>query len=250
MMGALAQRLHGYTLMAALALLRAPRLREPVLRLELYRQIHRMGVAALPLTLSLCALAGSVAVTQLIALAGLGSDAAQSWLFHGLCFELVPLLTALVVVARSSAALAAELAVMGQRDEFRALRRLGLPPVDVVLLPRLLALVLALPVLTHLGQVVAVLGGWLAVALLQGLPLSQVAGHFLERADTGLTLLSLLKSALMGLLIGATACHHGGHAPARGRDPAGAAIQAVGSALAAVLLLDAALALLVYGGRP
>jgi len=250
MMGALAQRLHGYALMSALALLRAARLREPALRIEWHRQLHHHCIAALPVALGLCALAGAVAVTQLIGLAGLSSDAAQSWLFQGLFFELVPLLTALVVAARSSAALASELALMGQHDEFRALRRLGVPPVDFLLLPRMLALALGLPVITLLGQVVAVISGWLAVSLLQSLPLQEVAGHFLQQADVDLTLLSLLKSAVMGLLIGATACHHGTEVrQGRSRDLSDAAIQAVGSALVAVFVVDGTVAFLVYGGR-
>jgi phospholipid/cholesterol/gamma-HCH transport system permease protein len=70
----------------------------------------------------------AVTATQLAALIGADSDLTQRMLFLGLFFELAPLLSALVVVARSSAGIASELAVMNLHDEFTALRRLGVPP--------------------------------------------------------------------------------------------------------------------------
>ena len=100
-------------------------LRRPLLREQLYRQIHGAGVAALPVIGVLAMLTGAAAATQLSALIGADSDLTQRMLFLGLFYELAPLLSALVVVARSSAGIASELAVMRLHDEFTALRRLG-----------------------------------------------------------------------------------------------------------------------------
>lgn len=246
-MNALASsRLYGYALMIWLALTRWRRLGEPQLRYQLYRQVHATGIAALPVTGALAALTGAAAVTQLTALAGQDSDAAQSWLFFGLFFELAPLLSGLVLVARSSAAMASELAVMNQHDEFQTLRRMGIPAADYLLLPRILGLVLVLPGVTIFFQIVAVVSGWLAVSFLQGLPLLQVAGHFLELADPWLTLLSLAKSAVMGLLIAVIACHHGSTVGRSSRDLSDTAIHAVGNGMVAVFLVDVLVALMVY----
>ena len=241
-----ASRLYGYALMSWFALTRWPRLGEPQLRSQLYRQVHATGIAALPGTGALAALTGAAAVTQLTALAGQDSDLAQSWLFYGLFFELAPLLCGLVLVARSSAAMASELAVMQLHDEYQALRRMGVPPADYLLLPRILALALALPAVTIFFQIVAVVSGWLAVSLLQGLPLLQVTGHFLELADPWMTLLSLLKSAVMGLLIGVIACHHGSRGGRSSRDLSATAIHAVGNGMVAVFLVDLVVGLLVF----
>jgi len=241
-----ATRLYGYALMAWFALTRWPRLAEPQLRYQFYRQVHATGIAALPVTGALAALTGAAAVTQLTALAGQDSDLAQSWLFYGLFFELAPLLSGLVLVARSSAAMASELAVMQLHDEYQALQRMGVPPADYLLLPRILGLALVLPAVTTFFQVVAVVSGWVAVTLLQGLPLWQVSGHFLELADPWLTLLSLGKSAAMGLLIGAIACHHGSSAGRSSRDLSATAIHAVGNGMVAVFLVDVLVGLLVY----
>jgi len=245
----LRNRFYGYALMAWLALTRWKRLGDGQLRIALYRQVHATGIAALPVTCGLAALTGAAAVTQLMALAGQGSDVAQSWLFFGLFFELAPLLSGLVVVARSSAAMASELAVMNQHDEFTALRRMGIVPADYLLLPRILGLVLVLPVVTIFFQIVSVFSGWLAVSLLQGLPLPQVMGHFLELADPWLTLLSLGKGAVMGLLIGVIACHHGSSAGRSTRDVSDTAIHAVGNGMVAVFLVDVVVAVLVYWVR-
>jgi phospholipid/cholesterol/gamma-HCH transport system permease protein len=243
---AAASRLYGYALMAWMAITRWGRLREPQLRLQLQRQIHETGISALPVLAALAALTGAAAVTQLTALAGQDSEAAQTWLFYGLFFELAPLFSALVLVARSSAAMASELAVMHLHDEFLALRRMGIPAADYLLLPRILGLTLVLPAVTIFFQVVAVGSGWLAVSLLQDLPLLQVADRFLDRADPWLTLVSLAKSALMGLVIGVIACHHGSSAERSSRAISQTAVQAVGNGLVAVFVVDVIFALAVY----
>jgi phospholipid/cholesterol/gamma-HCH transport system permease protein len=242
-------RLYGYALMAWLALTRWGRLAEPQLRLQLQRQVHENGISALPVVAALAALTGAAAVTQVTALAGQDSEVAQSWLFYGLFFELAPLLSALVLVARSSAAMASELAVMHLHDEFLALRRMGIPPADYLLLPRILGLALVLPCVTIFFQTVAVGSGWLAVSLLQELPLPQVAGHFLDRANPWLTLASLAKSAVMGLLIGVIACHHGSSAERSSSAISDTAVHAVGNGLVAVFVVDVLFALMVYWGR-
>ncbi|NJD35472.1 MAG: ABC transporter permease, partial [Betaproteobacteria bacterium] len=118
-------------------------LRRPLLREQLYRQIFGAGVAAMPVIVVLAMLTGALAATQLSALIGADSDLMQRMLFLGLFYELAPLLSALVVVARSSAGIASELAVMRVHDEFTALRRMGVPAADYLLLPRIVGMAIA-----------------------------------------------------------------------------------------------------------
>jgi phospholipid/cholesterol/gamma-HCH transport system permease protein len=151
-----------------------------------------------------------------------------------------------VVLSRSSAAIASELAVMHLYDEFTALRRMGVPAADYLLLPRILGLTLALPAVTVCFQLIAVGSGWLAVALLQNQPLPQIAGHFLDLADPWLPLASLLKSALMGAAIAIIACHHGSSAERSPGTISTASIHAVGNGLIAVLVIDVGFALVAY----
>ena len=241
-----ASRFFSYAALAWFASTRWDRLRDPQLRTQLHRQIDAGGIAALPVVAVLAVLTGATAVTQVTALTGQDNDLAQRLLFFGIFFELAPLLSALVVLSRSSAAIASELAVMHLYDEFTALRRMGVPAADYLLLPRILGLTLALPAVTVCFQLIAVGSGWLAVALLQNQPLPQVAGHFLDLADPWLPLASLLKSALMGAAIAIIACHHGSSAERSPGTISTASIHAVGNGLIAVFVIDVGFALAAY----
>jgi phospholipid/cholesterol/gamma-HCH transport system permease protein len=239
-------RLGAYLLLAWFAGCRHRELWRPLLREQLQRQIYEAGVTALPVIGVLALLSGAAAVTQLAALVGADSDLTQRLIFLGLFFELAPLLSALVVVARSSAGIAADLAVMNLHDEFTTLRRLGVPPADYLLLPRIFGLAIALPAVTVCFQAFAIGSGWLVTALLEGRPLAETAGRFLDLADPLLVLLSLLKSALMGAAVGIIACHHGSSGKASTQGISSAAIQAVGTGLIAVFVIDVAFAVLLY----
>ena len=241
-----ASRFFSYAALAWFASTRWDRLRDPQLRTQLHRQIDAGGIAALPVVAVLAVLTGATAVTQVTALTGQDNDLAQRLLFFGIFFELAPLLSALVVLSRSSAAIASELAVMHLYDEFTALRRMGVPAADYLLLPRILGLTLALPAVTMCFQLIAVGSGWLAVALLQNQPLPQIAGHFLDLADPWLPLASLLKSALMGAAIAIIACHHGSSAERSPGTISTASIHAVGNGLIAVFVIDVGFALAAY----
>ena len=74
--------------------------------------------------------------------------------------ELGVLLTSIMVAGRSGSAITAELGSMKMREEIDALRVMGMSPMDVLVLPRLLALIIALPLLTFIGDMAALAGGW------------------------------------------------------------------------------------------
>lgn len=242
-------RLGAYLDLFWFAASRQRELRRPLLRNQLQRQIHAAGIEALPIVLVLAVLTGIAVSTQLAALIGVDSDLTQRLIFLGLFFELAPLLSALVVVARSSAGIASELAVMNLHDEFTALRRLGVLPADYLLLPRIVGLALALPAVTACFQVCATVSGWLATTLIDGRPLLEVAGHFLDFANPWLVLLSLAKSALTGGVIGIIACHQGSSGDASARAISDAAILSVGTSLIAVFVIDVAAAAVVWALR-
>src|SRR5690606_22712518 len=73
--------------------------------------------------------------------------------------ELAPLLTAIVVCGRSGAAFAAELGSMKVNEEIDALRTMGLDPMRYLVLPRVLSLMIVMPLLTLLSDIVGILGG-------------------------------------------------------------------------------------------
>jgi phospholipid/cholesterol/gamma-HCH transport system permease protein len=125
------------------------------------------------------------------------------------CRELGPLMTAIVVCGRSGAAFAAELGFMKVNEEVDALRTMGLGPMRYLVLPRALALVLVLPLLTILADLAGMLGGLVVGLTTLGLT---ARGYWNETVNV-VTLWDfssgVLKSALFGLAIALIACQQG-----------------------------------------
>ena len=123
--------------------------------------------------------------------------------------ELGPLVTAIVVAGRSGAGLASELATMQVSEEIDALRSMGFKPVSWLVVPRCLALVVAVPLLTWIGDVFALSGGLVATTV----STDMTARAFLLGAEPHITaanfLNGMIKTPFLGLIIGLIACKQG-----------------------------------------
>jgi phospholipid/cholesterol/gamma-HCH transport system permease protein len=120
-----------------------------------------------------------------------------------------PLVTAIVVAGRSGAGLASEIATMKVSEEIDALRAMGFDPVRWLVVPRCIALVLAVPVLTWIGDVLALLGGLIATRFLTDM---STRAYVVATADaiTGSNFLGgLIKTPFLALAIGLIACGQG-----------------------------------------
>jgi phospholipid/cholesterol/gamma-HCH transport system permease protein len=123
--------------------------------------------------------------------------------------ELGPLVTAMVVAGRSGAGLASEIATMKVSEEIDALRSMGFDPVRWLVLPRCLALVATLPLLTWIGDLLALVGG-LAVTTAFTRMTARVYLQATAEAITGDHLLTgLVKTPFLALAIGLIACGQG-----------------------------------------
>jgi len=123
--------------------------------------------------------------------------------------ELGPLVTALVVAGRSGAGLASELATMQVSEEIDALRSMGLNAVRWLVVPRCLALLVTVPLLTWIGDVFALSGGLVATTV----STDMTARAFLLGAEPHITaanfLNGMIKTPFLGLIIGLIACKQG-----------------------------------------
>ena len=123
--------------------------------------------------------------------------------------ELALLLTSIMIAGRSGSSITAELGSMKMREEIDALRTMGFDPVEVLILPRIIVLVIALPVLTFLGSMAALFGGGLVAWLYGGIS----PEIFLSRLTEAISLthfkVGMLKAPFMGLVIGVVACAEG-----------------------------------------
>ncbi len=123
--------------------------------------------------------------------------------------EIGVLIVAIMVAGRSGSSYTAELGSMKMREEIDALRTMGVDPVQVLVLPRVVALVIALPLLTFLGSMAALYGGGLTAYLYGGMS----PAIFVERLKEAISVthfqVGMIKAPFMALVIGIVACAEG-----------------------------------------
>jgi phospholipid/cholesterol/gamma-HCH transport system permease protein len=173
--------------------------------------IERAGADGVPIVLLINFLVGAILGLQgAIQLHRFGGDPFLANLVGlSVVRELGPLMTAILVTGRSGAAYAAELGTMTVNEEVDALRTLGQDPQRFLVFPRVLTLLLVVPVLTLLGDLVGSLGG-LAIAVTY---LDQPAVVYLQAMQLAVGLgdvgTGLLKSVAFAVAIGLIACQRG-----------------------------------------
>jgi phospholipid/cholesterol/gamma-HCH transport system permease protein len=123
--------------------------------------------------------------------------------------EIGVLIVAIMVAGRSGSSYTAELGSMKMREEIDALRTMGFDPVEVLILPRILVLVIALPVLTFLGSMAALYGGGLVAWLYGGISPDIYISRLTEAISLNHFKVGMLKAPFMGLVIGVVACAEG-----------------------------------------
>jgi len=123
--------------------------------------------------------------------------------------EIGVLIVAIMVAGRSGSSYTAELGSMRMREEIDALRTMGLDPVEVLILPRILALILALPILTFLGSMAALYGGGLVAWLYGGINPDIYITRLKEAISVTHFEVGMIKAPFMALVIGIVACAQG-----------------------------------------
>jgi phospholipid/cholesterol/gamma-HCH transport system permease protein len=123
--------------------------------------------------------------------------------------ELGVLIVCIMVAGRSGSAYTAELGAMKMREEIDALRTMGFDPIEVLILPRIIALIVGVPILTFLGSMAALYGGGLVCWLYGGID----PDIFLSRLKEAIALntfeVGMIKAPFMALVIGVVACVEG-----------------------------------------
>jgi phospholipid/cholesterol/gamma-HCH transport system permease protein len=123
--------------------------------------------------------------------------------------ELGVLIVCIMVAGRSGSAYTAELGSMKMREEIDALRIMGFDPVEVLILPRILALVIAVPLLTFLGSMAALYGGGLVCWFYGGIDPEIYLQRLKEAISMDTFKVGMIKAPFMALVIGAVACVEG-----------------------------------------
>jgi phospholipid/cholesterol/gamma-HCH transport system permease protein len=123
--------------------------------------------------------------------------------------EIGVLIVAIMIAGRSGSAYTAELGAMKMREEIDALHTMGLDPIDVLVLPRVLALVIALPILTFLGSMAALYGGGMVCWLYAGMSPDIFLGRLREIISIDHFEVGMSKAPFMALVIGIVASVEG-----------------------------------------
>lgn len=123
--------------------------------------------------------------------------------------ELGVLLTAIMVAGRTGSSITAEIGSMKMREEVDALRVIGLDPIEVLVLPRLVALVIAMPILTFIADAFGILGAAVVSVTYVDLPIDTFMFRIKDAIDLETLFVGITKAPFMALIIGLIACVEG-----------------------------------------
>lgn len=176
-----------------------------------FAQIVRIGVNAVPMSALTTLTIGVVLAMQSAAqLAKLGATVYVPGLVSSsLIRELAPLVTAVIVIGRSGSAVTAELGTMKVSEEIEALEVMAIPPMSWLIVPRFLAMVIMMPLLTVFGIYVGLAGGWLICHYSLHMTTAFYVSHALQYVELRDVGIGLLKSGVFGFLVITIACSTG-----------------------------------------
>ena len=198
----------GSLCIAILGVLRRPR----SLRLtSLIYQFYRVCWQAIPIVVLITFLIGAIIAQQgIFHFRKFGADFYVVDMVGILVLrELGVLIVAIMVAGRSGSAYTAELGSMKMREEIDALSTMGLDPVEVLMLPRIIALVCALPILSFIGSMAALYGGGLVAWFYGGMGPAIFIARLHEAVSVTHFEVGIIKAPFMALVIGIVACSEG-----------------------------------------
>lgn len=153
--------------------------------------------------------------------------------------EFAPLITAIIIAGRSGSAYAAQIGTMVVTEEIDALQTVGIPPIDLLVIPKLMALMLALPLLTLFADLLGITGGMLMASTQLGVGPHEFMDRFANEIPLRTLLIGIGKSVVFAMVIAIIGCYQGfrtkGNADSVGRQTTRSVVQAIFT----VIVLDA-----------
>ena len=214
--------------------------------ISIARHVYDTGITALPIT-ALIAFLISVIIAYMSAqqLRRFGAEVfVVDLVTIGVLREMGVLLTSIIVAGRSGSAFAAEIGSMQLNEEVDALHAIGVDPYEALVLPRVLGLMIALPLLTVVADIIGLLGGALLCRFLLDMPLSQ----YMDRANeaiSGTTFwVGMIKAPVFAVLIAMAGAYRGMQVQGSSRELGRLTTAAVVQAIFLVILADALFAVL------
>ena len=215
-------------------------------RRDFWQVVGETGPSALPIVSLIAVLVGIIlAFVGAIQLNRFGAEIYVADLVGvGMVREMGCMMTGIIMAGRTGAAFAAQIGTMQVNEEIDAYRTFGISAMDFLVLPRMMALILMMPLLCIFADAVGIAGGALIAVGAMGLNLSEFWTELVGAIDLTDILLGLGKSLLFGIVIAVTGCMQGLHS---GRSAAAvgiAATRAVVSGVVMIVVIDGLFAIL------
>jgi phospholipid/cholesterol/gamma-HCH transport system permease protein len=233
---------------AFLALLRFATGRARFRRSDLLLALQGCGARSLGIVALINLLVGII--LAFVGAIELRSFGAQIYVAHlvgiGMLRDIAPIMTGIIVTGRTGASFAAELATMEANQEIDALKTLGIPPMEFLVLPRLLALSLMMPLLCLYADLLGIAGGLLVSTSLLGISPAAYLGetrHAVGLNDLGL---GMFMSFVFGLLVALTGCMRGIRSGRSASAVGEATTSAVVSGIVSIVVATAIITLISY----
>lgn len=208
---------------------------------DVLEQVQHCGAEALPIVIIIAFLVGMIlAYVGAIQLGKFGADIFVADLVTiSMLREMGAIMTGIVLAGRTGAAFAAELAAMQGNEEVDALETIGIRPVEFLVVPRVAALALMMPLLVLYADAAGIMGGVVVAGLSLNTTIEAFIGEVQYAASMTNLAIGLVKGVVFGVLIGLTGCHRG-LAAARSAAAVGhAATTAVVSGILQIIVADA-----------
>jgi len=145
--------------------------------------------------------------------------------------EFAPLITAIIIAGRSGSAYAAQIGTMSVTEEIDAMRTLGIAPLDLLVLPKIIALLIALPLLTVFADVLGVFGGMIMARSQLGVGYEEFLDRFVKAVSMNAYLVGIFKAPVFAAIIAVVGCFQGfrtkGGAESVGRQTTRSVVQAI-----------------------
>ena len=211
-------------------------------RRKIYDQLFEIGNASLLMACVLSLFIGGVLTLQtgpFLAQRGL-ANAIGGIVGYSLCRELAPLMMSILIAGRIGSAMAAEIGSMQVYQEIDALKTMNISPIDYLVLPRLIAISVALPVLVLFAILIGWFGGALVAVFNKEINLTFVSFFATLRdiVDVGDILNGLTKTFVFAVVIGTVSCHQGLVTIGGPRGIGRSVTKAVVNSIVMILILD------------
>jgi phospholipid/cholesterol/gamma-HCH transport system permease protein len=215
---------------------------------DILNQLFFMGYKSFPIVSILSFLVGiTISITSLQQLRLFGADIYLADLVgYGMLRELVPLMTGIILAGKIGAAITAEISSMKVMEETAALETMGIVPEKFLMVPRLIAITLAVPLLVAIADLVGIFAGILVARVLSGISSKMFLTEMFTVVGAGDFLIGLVKTLVFGWLVVISSGYKGFSVKPSAEGVGIATTESVVLSISLIIIVDCIFAFLLY----